>query len=314
MKTDLILFTEPSYVDTLASDFGCKREVRKSFQDSAACIVLPHVPLSKRKVPENEDPSPLLDYSHYVDSMLILSEFQHTAAYDILIRSDLDTFLTPGFSDWTLKGDVAIVTGRGGYSSENSSRRLTWIAEKKLGLKDSGRRNLGSTWYGKASVMVATAKLTVAVMDWLDTQEFSDYEKGNNGVDGWPYWHWPVILLYGGHIALNQIPSNHILEYKEGEVEMDKATSTTNPMGLGTKHLHCFHGEGFFAKFKFYAGEYKDMDVTKYAAMDTPQAYAAVIAMSSDRMSIAELVEYVNSKEDMTSGAWKRLTIESSTY
>jgi hypothetical protein len=42
-------------------------------------------------------------------------------------------------------------------------------------------------------------------MRWLDTQEFSEYEKCCAGTESWPNWHWPVMLLYGGHIALNQV-------------------------------------------------------------------------------------------------------------
>ena len=306
VKSDLVLFTEPSFVAELASDFGCKLEIR-SQADEDECIVLQHVPLKKRTLKEGEEASPLIDYDSYVDSMLILAEFQHTDAYDVLMRSDLDTFLTPGFSDWRLDKDVAMVTGRGGYGSTNSNKHLNWIAEKKLGLVDSGRRNLGSTWYGSSSVMKETAKLTLAVMSWLDTQEFSEYEKGNNGVDGWPYWHWPVILLYGGHIALNQIPEGRLQEYHEGFVEMDKATSVNSPMTVSTKHLHCFHGEEFFSKFKFYDGRYTDLDLSEFEAMETPQAYAAVIALSSARLSIQEIVLFSKDKEAMVSGAWKRL-------
>jgi hypothetical protein len=42
-------------------------------------------------------------------------------------------------------------------------------------------------------------------MRWLDTQEFSKFEKCCQGVEGWPSWHWGVLLLYGGHIAVNQV-------------------------------------------------------------------------------------------------------------
>jgi len=39
---------------------------------------------------------PLVSYANYIDSMLILAEFQHKETYDYLLRSDLDCFLTPG--------------------------------------------------------------------------------------------------------------------------------------------------------------------------------------------------------------------------
>jgi hypothetical protein len=48
-------------------------------------------------------------------------------------------------------------------------------------------------------------------MRWLDTQEFGDFEKCCSGGDSWPHWHWPVLLLYGGHIALNQVSLKTII-------------------------------------------------------------------------------------------------------
>jgi hypothetical protein len=59
--------------------------------------------------------------------------------------------------------------------------------------------------YGRSELMVATANMTVNAMRWLHTQEFSEFEKCCSGTDAWPQWHWPVLLLYGGHIALNQV-------------------------------------------------------------------------------------------------------------
>ena len=64
---------------------------------------------------------PLVQYANYIDSMLVLAEFATDTAYEFLLRSDLDTFVTPGFSDWILQDDVAIATGKGGYVCENST-------------------------------------------------------------------------------------------------------------------------------------------------------------------------------------------------
>ena len=51
-----------------------------------------------------------------------------------------------------------MAVGRGGYGSKNANVHLKWIAEKEFLLIDSGLKNLGSTWYGQAEVMVATAR------------------------------------------------------------------------------------------------------------------------------------------------------------
>ena len=195
MKTDLIVFTEPSNVDKVVAEFNCLRTYRTSASDPEACIVIAHVPLKHREVRAGDAKPPLVEYSNYVDSMLILAEFPTDSAYEMLLRSDLDTFVTPGFSDWNLTGKFVIATGSGGYGSENVNRHLSWTMTQRLGLKDEGLIGLGSTWYGRSSVMIATAKLTIASMNWLHTQEFNEYEQFHAGTDGWPY----VFFTYPAH-------------------------------------------------------------------------------------------------------------------
>ncbi len=47
--------------------------------------------------------------------------------------------------------------------------------------------------------------LLIKIMRWFETQEFSDFERCCNGILGWPHWHHAVMLLYGGHVALNHV-------------------------------------------------------------------------------------------------------------
>lgn len=307
IKTDLIIFTEPSFVDHIVSELNCLRDIRTSASNPEACIVLPHVRLKNRDVRPGNVKPPLTEYSNYVDSMLILAEFPSDSIYDYILRSDLDTFLTPGFSNWTLPDDILIATGAGGYGSENVNRHLSWTMREKLKLKDQGLIGLGSTWYGRSSIMINAAKLTIACMNWLHTQEFNEYEQFHAGVDGWPYWHWPVLLLYGGHIALNQIPVSKILRSTEGVMELDKGTASAAAMTHATKHLHCYHSEDFFSKFQFQALKYANRDITEYTSMNSTQSYAGVIAISSQRLSSQALATYVADTSSMERGDWKRL-------
>ncbi len=46
----------------------------------------------------NSFSEPLLSYSSYVDSMLIVADFKFFSNYNFLLRSDLDGFLTPGIT------------------------------------------------------------------------------------------------------------------------------------------------------------------------------------------------------------------------
>ena len=250
---------------------------------------------------------PLVQYANYIDSMLVLAEFATDTAYEFLLRSDLDTFVTPGFSDWILQDDVAIATGKGGYVCENVNRHLSWTMTNKLRLTDGGLLGLVSTWYGRSRVMIASAKLTIAAMTWLHTQEFNEYEQFHSGTDSWPFWHWPVLLLYGGHIALNQIPVTRFAKSSNGEFEVDYGTGSDSLMGNTTKHLHCFQGREVFSKLSFHDGFYANLDITQYTAMDTSQSYYTVLAVSSARLSITEISAYVADKAAMERCDRKRL-------
>jgi hypothetical protein len=94
--------------------------------------------------------------------------------------------------------------GNGDYGHENANLHLAHVSRVlKLDTKE-GLNRLGNTWFGNTEVMVATAKLTVNVMRWMHTQEFNSFEKCCSGILSLKHWHWPVLLLYAGHLALNQ--------------------------------------------------------------------------------------------------------------
>jgi hypothetical protein len=180
-----------------------KKDARKTDDEPDRCFVRDHVPLKNREAQKGAMPEPLLAYERYIDHMLCLAEYKGFA-YDAIIHSDLDTFLMPGFADWTPPNASTIVVGTGGYGSQNTNAHLSYVS-RKLNLNVTpGLLGLGSTWFGETRLLAATAKLTVEVMRWLQTQEFSVYEKCCAGVYSWPHWHWAVLLLYGGHVALNQ--------------------------------------------------------------------------------------------------------------
>jgi hypothetical protein len=161
------------------------------------------IPLANRKIQEGIAPDPLLHY-RATESILCLSEY-NGYSYDALLRSDLDAFLMPGFARWVPPAQDTLVVGNGGYGHVNANAHLAHISKVlKLDTKE-GLIGLGSTWFGNSKLMVATAKLAVSVMRWMDTQEFSAYEKCCSGTSSWSHWHWPVLSMYGSHIALNHV-------------------------------------------------------------------------------------------------------------
>ena len=296
MRTDLIVATpEAAFPESL----GCIHSTRTSSHDPEACFIMRHVPLSERA-----NPHPLTAYKGYVDSMLVLAEFPNAIAYDVVLRTDLDTFLTPGFARWTLPEQLVLATGIGGYDSTTAKRHLGWVMRRdRLGLKNDtlpddpaelhDMKGIGSTWAGKSGVMVALGKLTIAAMVWLHTQEFSEYEKNPVSSDlGWPNWHWPVLLLYGGHIAVNQVPSEKVFItafQPDAPMRLDQGTTDTQPLPNSTIHMHCWHTDELFSKFAFALGQYADMDLGSFLAMESASAYAVTVAVSSARLGEGEM-------------------------
>ena len=209
IKTDLVVVTPEENLKRL-SNLGCVAAVRNGTEENERCVISLYIPLLSRKVPEGVALDPLTEYKGYIDSMLCLAEYDGYQ-YDVVMRSDLDAFLMPGFATWIPPSRTTLVVGQGGYGHENAHAHLKYVNEVLgLDMKDGLVRlvGLGSTWFGDTGLMVASARLTIEVMRWMQTQEFNTFEKCCSGTLGWPHWHWPVLLLYGGHVALNHIGSS----------------------------------------------------------------------------------------------------------
>ena len=305
IKTDFIVFA-PSDGHALPSSLGCMKEERISFEQPERCVIVDHIPTKERGPLKNGAPDPLVKYANYLDSINILAELNLTFSYDYLIRVDLDSYLTPGFANWLPPKISTLVVGSGGYGSNNSIAHLKWIAKDRLGLNDAGIEKLGSTWYGASELMISVAKTTLTVMRWMHTQEFSEYEKCCSGAKGWPNWHWPVLLLYGGHIALNQLGPDYIQKSTQGVAEMDASSTSTLPLDKAIKHIHCWHTHDMFSKFSFQSGVYRKTDLQEYMVMNTPMSYAATVAISSDRLSAEELKNYIANQTLMKENKWIR--------
>jgi hypothetical protein len=166
--------------------------------------------------------------------------------------------------------------------------------------------SLGSTWFGSAELMVATSRLTIEVMRWMTTQEFSEYERCCNGVDGWPHWHWPVLLLYGGHVALNHLGPRGVVKSDSGTAELDYQSTLTETMSDSVKHIHCWHTDNMFSKFAFQSGKYNDLDLGSYLGMKSSRDYSTVIAVSSSRLSVPEIASIFSNRTAMSQKLWLR--------
>jgi len=302
IKTDLLVFAPPRAF-AFAESIGCSSQTRTSFADPERCVIIEHIPLSER--PGANDP--LLSYKRFLDSILMVAEYKDYGSYDVLMKSDMDTFVTPAFADWRLPEGKLIAIGLGGYGHVNANSRLSYIMKTTFGLADEGKHNIGTTWYGAPAVLVAAAQLSVASMRWLDRMEFTEYERITVTAHAWPYWHWPVLTMYGGHIAINQVREDKVVYQQENVMEMDYSADAPGVLRPSVKHLHCWHSESFFSKFAFATGKYDSLDLTQHDNMSTPPAYAAVIALSAVRMDLSDFKTITSDAVKMKNGDWKRL-------
>ena len=307
IKTDLLIFCERSS-QTELEELGCSTQKRLTWDESEKCVILFRED-SLREAARGYNVDPLSKYENAksVDFLLGMSE-QLMNTYDYLLRTDLDVFITPGFADWLPKNLTLLITGQGGYGSVNAEHHLKWISER-LNLRNSGYTNIGSTWYGATRALVATADLSVSVMRWLHTQEFSEYDKCCSGVDGWPNWHYGVLSMYAGHIAVNSVDQKYLKVNEEDEYRMDFFSDSSDPLTSKVKHIHSWHTEKRFSKFQFQAGAYKDIDLTEFMDMSTARDYATVIAVSSKRMVNNEFAFIIQNHEQIKNGSWIKRTI-----
>ncbi len=309
-RTDLVVVTSEDNVPDLER-IGCSSTAtRKGRDQSERCVIRLHVPLKDRTdtLAPVSMPEPLIAYHRYIDLMLCLAEYDGFP-YDAVIHSDLDTFLMPGFGNWTPPNQSTIMVGTGGYGHENANAHLAYVSRTLKLDTTPGMQGLGSTWFGETRVMAAAAQLTVEVIRWLHTQEFTVYERCCSGVLSWPYWHWAVLLLYGGHVALNQVGSVGSVVKAGGAFKMDHGTTATTDIGdLTIKHAHCWHTDNLFSKFHFGLGNYDKKDFSSRGKMSTVVDYVTVLAVSSIRLSDEELARLATdaayARDDLN---WKRL-------
>jgi hypothetical protein len=165
--------------------------------------------------------------------------------YTHLLRTDVDTFITPAWNDFYPSG---FVTGLGGYSNDDDVRARIRAIAARFGLTHHGLTNVGSTWYGPTDVVRRASAVAEMVLRHILSHEFADHE------GAWPGWYRGVSLLYAGEIAVNHCAPD------AQRSELLDAHSTSREPTSRFPHIHCWHTDDKFSKHFFMAGRYTPAD------------------------------------------------------
>lgn len=234
--------------------------------------VLPKIPNDCIKVEcEAVSNRPEWQNYHYINSIACLTNPNASFLdnYDLILRSDVDTFLTPAWNNYYPK---EYTVGRGAYVHDDETRQKLVSIADKLSLNHRNIFNIGSTHYGYAPLVRHVCKLTMNIATHILKNEFK------NGPGEWPGWYREVTSLYATEIAVNHEVDKFI-------IDGDKLDffSTSEDLIDNHPHIHCWHTYDKFSKFKFEAGEYNRVDIN---TLDTRRVcdYCLYTALSSRRI------------------------------
>jgi len=184
--------------------------------------------------------------------------------YTHILRTDVDTFITPAWNDFHPLG---FVFGKGGYSNDDVLQRILHIAAE-WGLVHRGITNINSTWYGPTALVRRACAITEMLTKHILTHCFA------NGSGEWPGWYREVALLYAGEIAVN-----HCAPEAKGTKLLDGENSGKHPT-LSFAHIHCWHTDEKFSKHDFSRGRYT-LDDARGADLGVVSGYCMAMAFRS---------------------------------
>ena len=191
--------------------------------------------------------------------------------YDYILRTDDDIFFTPFFLYTFPKNSDEFIVGRGGFvwSGYDITRNHLINVSSIFGINhcrypDKFCFNYGSTWYGSSDLIYKVSELTINITTYLiqqfDTNKFdvNNWEKG---------WFCGVSLLYASEIAVHGIINNDKSKsiktpfYHPNYINMDSGSTIRGYINNDNSiiHIHCWHTDDIFSKFKWKNDEHKNM-------------------------------------------------------
>lgn len=222
--TDLVVFCEKNLIDKLPND----------------CIKIECSPASKDKFWNNY---------HYINSIECLTRDNSyfLTGYDLIIRSDVDVFLTYAWNNYYPN---LYSCGRGGYVNDDYTKEKIVNIANRMGLRHKHIFNVGSTHYGNATLVREVSKLSMEVAKYIFKYEFL----GDEGK--WPSWYKGVTTMYASEIAVNHLVEELIID----ENKLDYSSAHEDFI-KEHPHIHCWHTDKRFSKFMFESEKYDNIDI-----------------------------------------------------
>jgi len=166
--------------------------------------------------------------------------------YEYILRTDNDCFLTENFN--SLKPRLPTF-GVGLFAGEPIVVAMLAQIAEKWGLK-MPFNNVGSTMMAKTSDVLQYSQVQMQFCERLMESEFPE------GPGRWPDWFQGVTTMYAGQLAAaSHFGSNMIMGGLDVQCMSHDQICNTD------YHIHAFHTNDHFSKFKWREGSYKDTPI-----------------------------------------------------
>ena len=230
--------------------------------------VLARFPHDVVKIPQRsvQDDAEWRGY-RYIDSVACFNGrgAEQLDRYTHILRTDVDTFITPTWNDFHPAG---FMFGNGGYSNDDDVRQRMLDVAAEWGFVHRGMTNVNSTWYGPTALVRRACAITEMLTKHILTHCFA------NDSGKWPGWYREVALLYAGEIAVN-----HCAPDAKRTALLDGSNTGGQPT-LSYAHIHCWHTDQKFSKHAFFGGHYT-LDDVRGANLSVVSEYCMAMAFRS---------------------------------
>ncbi len=135
--------------------------------------------------------------------------------------------------------------------------------------------------YGSPYVAQRIANLALDAMLYLHNNEFTRVEREHKlGTLLWPEWHYPVLSMYGTHLAVNHLLKSENADIKKADQLLDQSPTNKDQNDLEKNnrlHIHCWHTDKEFSKFQFKAGKYNSIHPRTFINDKSTSGYVSLM-------------------------------------